>query len=96
MTEKMPFKVAEGKSAVEELTEHQVMELSIAKEFMLENAPEGWESEVNEMHVHTLRQEIVHWDYDELIAYCQRLDVWEDPTKTKAVIDVIASRVTQQ
>jgi len=91
MTEK--FRVIEG--GKHELTELERMELAAAHEFVLdhEDKPENWESLIDEAHLHTLRQEIMHWDFDELAAYCQGLDVWENPTKTKAVLDVIAGKV---
>jgi hypothetical protein len=78
-----------------ELTEMQRMELAAAHEFVLDNEdkPEDWESLIDEAHLHTLRQEIMHWSFDELAAYCQALDVWEDPTRTKAVLDVIESKL---
>lgn len=91
MSEKPVFKVIEGGKSLA-LTEMQVMDLAVAREFVLANAPDNWQEEVEEEHVHSLRQEIMHWSYDELAAYCQALDVWENPTKTRAVLEVIASK----
>lgn len=92
MNEKPVFRVIEGGKTEGGLSETQAMDLAVAREFVLANAPENWQQAVEEERVHSLRQEIMHWSYDELSAYCQALDVWEDPTKTRAVLEVIAGK----
>jgi hypothetical protein len=95
MSEKPPLRVIEGGRVDPVFTQEQLMELAAAREFVLDEdtVPEGWEEQVDQAQARLLKLEIKHWDFDELAEFCGSLDVWEDPTKTKVVLDVIEEKV---
>jgi len=94
MSEKPYLRAIEGGRKDPVFTKEQLMELAAAREFVLdeETAPEDWQSLVDEARARLLKLEIKHWDFDELADFCSSLEVWEDPTKTKVVLEVIEEK----
>ena len=89
MSEKPPLRVIEGGLAHEE---RERDELQAVKAFMLDSAPEDWESEIDQEQLPEYRREIMKWSNRKLISFCENNYVWGDPTYAKALLEVIAGK----
>lgn len=84
----------EGKSD-EVLSETDIYEqLSVARQFMIDSAPEGWEVKVDPTLLNEYRQDIMRMTDKELLVFMKRNDVWSEPSYAQAILDVIAGKIT--
>lgn len=78
-----------------ELSEVQMdrlIELTAAKEFILDSAPEDWEQLIDTELLQEYRLSLMQWDDKKILSFCSNHDLWEDPTFAKALVDVISGK----
>jgi hypothetical protein len=88
-----------GKGHVEKTEEEKEMErsalLAAERQFILDSAPDDWESLIEDELLQEYRTEILTWDEDRFLTFARDNDIWQDPTYAKALLDVLSGKIVK-